>query len=375
MRCGVDVDLMLFADDSTERTTSVDGVRVTWVPPPGRRSGAVRMLGSALRFRTAYRAHDYDAVFLPEWGGIGALLPGGAPLATNLATGIRLGDWIAGRRNRDFALRLRLGRWLHDRLETRQIRRSRGLVSISAAVLRWNQHFVTRLPFAAIVRNCVDVALIRQQAAGERLPDDWPAPDGMASPTILFVGRRERRKGVLVAMAAFATLLGRYPTARLVLAGSSGDRRFEPTIAELLDAVPREHRAQVTFLGHVPGPRLFAAVRAADVAMCPSLWEGFGNVALEVKAVGTPLVVTTGSGFDDFCTSEEDCLMVPPDDAEALAGALARLLESATLRERLVYGATASLQRFTADAVAIDLVRAVEALLGTERGRGDHATD
>ena len=90
--------------------------------------------------------------------------------------------------------------------------------------------------------------------------------------------------------------------------------------------------------------------------ICPSRWEGFGNVALEVKAIGTPLIVTSGSGFDDFCTDGVDCLMVPPADSSKLAAALQRLIESPRLGRALAERALAG----------IGDVRA-----GSRRGRDD----
>ncbi|MEF2978543.1 glycosyltransferase family 4 protein [Subtercola sp. YIM 133946] len=383
-------------------------VRLVAVHDLSRLPVAGQLVARAMLFRRYVARARYDAVFLPEWGGIGALLPRSAALVTNLATGIRLGDWIAVRRTRDFPLRLRFGRWLQHRLETRQIRSSRGVVPISRAVLAWNERAIQGLPPARVVRNCVDIEAVRRQATHAPLPAEWPVdghrplragwpirvvgPPPEASPVggeeplpegslrgreagpaevraaggegaiILFVGRLERRKGVIAAMQAFAIVAASQPTARLVLAGASGDERFEPTRSQLLAHLTPGQRERVVFLGHVPGDRLAAAMARAALVICPSLWEGFGNVALEAKAAGAPLVVTTGSGFDDFCRDGEDALMVPPGDSAALAGAALRLLEHPELGERLVAAATASLERFTVGSVAADLEHAVLAL-------------
>ncbi|PPF79142.1 hypothetical protein C5B96_13275, partial [Subtercola sp. Z020] len=346
----------------------------------------------------------YDAVFLPEWGGLAALLPKGAPLVTNLATGIRLGEWIAGRQARDFPLALRPGRVLQDVLETRQIRRSRGLVPISRAVLAWNEQHVAPLPPATVVRNCVDLPRVARDAAEAPLPDGWPgdagaggadrgggrsavrrsaggegdagaaggdrgggrAGGGGGAPVVLFVGRLERRKGVLPAVEAFGAVLQRHPEARLVLAGASGDARFEPTRRELLQRLPGRARERVTFLGHVPGDRLAAAMAQATVVLCPSRWEGFGNVALEAMGAGAPLIVTTGSGYDDFCRDGVNALMVAPDDPAALARSVHRVLAEPGLAAHLKAGAAARLDRFDPDVVAINLAAAVRDLLAAD---------
>lgn len=99
--------------------------------------------------------------------------------------------------------------------------------------------------------------------------------------------------------------------------------------------------------------------------MCPSRWEGFGNVALEVKAIGTPLIVTSGSGFDDFCMDGVDCLMVPPKAADLLAHALHRLLASPALGRSLTLPALEKIAQFAPDPVAADLIATVDLLLGS----------
>jgi len=353
---GIEVDLVLFSDDDLaprviHGVTLVAHHRLHRMPP------WAQLLLRPVLLRRQFRSRRYDRVFLPEWGGIAAALPASAPLVTNLATGIRLGDWIAGRDHRAYPRGRRLARRIQDHLETRQITRSRGVVSISRAVLDWNASNVAGLPQSSIVRNCVDVAAVRDAVV------DLPESAGpSAAPVILFIGRLERRKGVLPTMRAFAELLREHPSARLLLAGSSGDSRFEPSRQQLLAFVPEQHRQQVRFLGHLESEELFREVRSATVALCPSLWEGFGNVALEVKAAGSPLVVTTGSGFDDFCTDGVDCLMVAPDDAPALADAVSRIIASPDLAETLVRGGQASVEAFQPASVAPDLVAAVERL-------------
>jgi glycosyltransferase involved in cell wall biosynthesis len=83
----------------------------------------------------------------------------------------------------------------------------------------------------------------------------------------------------------------------------------------------------------------------------PSVWEAFGIVALEAMAVGRPVVVTSGSGFEEFVRAGRDGLVVPPLHAEALAEALRTLLDDATLRRRLSSSAASRAEEFTATAI------------------------
>ncbi|GIG24047.1 glycosyltransferase family 4 protein [Cellulomonas denverensis] len=358
VRSGAEVDLLVLSGEPVTGHRR-DGVRV--LPAPAVTGGVRR----ARAVRDVFRAGEYDRVFLPEWSALGSRLPRSAPLLTNLATSTRLAHEVAGFTPRSFGLRGGARVLLQQRREDRQVRRSAGLIAISRAMLDWNQRTLGGLPPARIVRNCVDVAGVRAAAQTAELPAGWPGGDG---PVLLFLGRLERRKGVVDAFAAFAEVAARRPDARLVLAGASGDRRFEPDRPALLGMLPVAARDRVTWLGHVPGPELHRGVRAAAVTLCPSRWEGFGNAALEAKAVGSPVVLTSGSGYDDFCTDGVDSLLVPPARPDALAAAVLRLLADPVLAAELGRRARAGADRFMPDPVAVDLLAAADQLLGPAGG-------
>jgi glycosyltransferase involved in cell wall biosynthesis len=74
----------------------------------------------------------------------------------------------------------------------------------------------------------------------------------------------------------------------------------------------------------------------AQVAVVPSLYEGFSLPAIEAMACGVALVATTGGALPEVVgTDGETGLLVPPDDPGALAAAIARLLDAPELRARL----------------------------------------
>lgn len=362
VRHGAEVDLLVLADGPVLPDADLAGVRLlAVVPVPPGTSRPAALLRRAAAVRRTYLAGSYDRVFTPEWGALGVRLPATAPLLTNLATSTRLTNEISGFSRRSYGPRGGAVIAVQSALEDRQVRRSAGLVAISEAMLRWNRAAFGHLPDARVVRNCIDVERVQTEAEAAPLPAGWPPADG---PVVLFLGRLERRKGVTDAFAAFAEVARRHPTARLVLAGSSGDRRFEPDRTELLADLPPAARDRVTWLGHVAGDGLYRGIRDAAVTICPSRWEGFGNAALEVKAIGGALVATSGSGYDDFCTDGEDSLLVPPADPAALATAITRLLDDPRLAADLGGRARAGAGRYTAYAVAVDVLAAADDLLG-----------
>jgi glycosyltransferase involved in cell wall biosynthesis len=118
---------------------------------------------------------------------------------------------------------------------------------------------------------------------------------------------------------AWRAVRERVPTARLILAGVGPQRlQLELLAAELgiADAIE--------FAGLVGDLRaLFAA---ADGFVLPSRYEGMSNALLEAMAAGMPCVATRVSGSEDIIVDNESGLLVPPEDAEALASALVAIL-------------------------------------------------
>ncbi len=103
----------------------------------------------------------------------------------------------------------------------------------------------------------------------------------------------------------------------------------------------------------------------AEVAIVPSLYEGFSLPAVEAMACGVPVVATTGGALPEVVGADgETALVVPPDDPGALAAAIARLLDDPELRVRLgAAGRQRVLTRFTWGVTAEGTARCYEAML------------
>ncbi len=79
-----------------------------------------------------------------------------------------------------------------------------------------------------------------------------------------------------------------------------------------------------------------AHYRQAAICVVPSLWhEPFGLVAVEAMAAGRPVCASDSGGLRDIVVHEETGFLFPPGDADALAGALERLLDSPALCQRM----------------------------------------
>lgn len=126
-----------------------------------------------------------------------------------------------------------------------------------------------------------------------------------------------------------------------------GEADYEPDYAGRLAERIRESRLEdrIVFRGRLDGPGLDAAYRSADVFVAPSLWEGFGMAVLEALLYGLPVVATRVGAIPELIEDERNGLLVPPNDAAALAGALGRLASDPALRARLSAGARESGER------------------------------
>jgi len=106
----------------------------------------------------------------------------------------------------------------------------------------------------------------------------------------------------------------------------------------------------------------------AEVAVVPSLYEGFSLPAIEAMACGVPVVATTGGALPEVVgESGETGLLVTPDDPGELASAIARLLDDPELRARLgAAGRERVINRFTWEVTAAGTAACYQALLAGE---------
>jgi glycosyltransferase involved in cell wall biosynthesis len=158
---------------------------------------------------------------------------------------------------------------------------------------------------------------------------------------VVAVGRLVEQKNHSLAVRAMASV----PHASLVILGSGPLGHELQQLALELGVADRVA---------LPGDRADArsVMASADVVVLPSLWEGLPLVGLEALAARTPLVATAALGIKEILKSEVHCLLVEPDDPEALAAGLRRVLGDPSLAARLVEGGAELVTSFTESAMA-----------------------
>lgn len=161
------------------------------------------------------------------------------------------------------------------------------------------------------------------------------APAAGEPPHLLAVGALIPRKGYDVLLAALARL--RHLDWRMTVVGSL-DRAPATARAFVRTAEEAGLGDRLRFAGEVDDEALAGVWLDADLFVLPSRHEGYGMAHAEAIAHGLPVISTTAGAIPDT-VPDMAAILVPPDDADALATALARVLAEPGTRQRLRAGA------------------------------------
>lgn len=249
----------------------------------------------------------------------------------------------------------------------RRIQAASVIVGCGAHVIRKVQN---RFPGLAIdgrvVYNGSDIERFTPRA-------DHAATDVGAARRLLFVGRISPEKGVHLLVDAFVKIARQLPDVRLDFVGGVGSLPAEflvslsqdplvqnlsrfygcDYLAEVERRIPRNLKARVAFHGNVPHRDLPAHYANATIFVNPSLSDAFPLTIVEAMSAGVPVVASAVGGVREQIIDDVCGLLVAPDNAEALAGAICRLLEDDDLRERMATAARDRARRcFSWEAIA-----------------------
>lgn len=189
---------------------------------------------------------------------------------------------------------------------------------------------------------------------------------------IAYFGMMNPSKGVGTLMEAVARLRGEERPVKVVMVGEgvgasdSTNRAYRERILSLVAKLGLG--GEVVWTGHLPPEEVSAHLVASDLCVLPyqdgaSYRRGSLMAAL---AHGLAIVTTYGapSGPLPPLVHGENCFLVPPEDAIALAQAIATLLNSRQLRERLAAGARATAGAFSWEGIARETVKLYQEVLG-----------
>ncbi len=179
--------------------------------------------------------------------------------------------------------------------------------------------------------------------------------DAMRPPRIAYLGRLEAYKRIDLLLHAASRLIDRFRDLDILVIGRGPERARLEQLAERLGLASRTR-----FTGFVSDAERDALLATTRACAFPSEREGWGLTVIESNALGTPVVASDAPGLRDSVRHGETGLLVRPGDPEAMAEALARLLEDSTFSAQMRRAAHAWSQRFDWDRAADDMESAVE---------------
>jgi glycosyltransferase involved in cell wall biosynthesis len=150
-------------------------------------------------------------------------------------------------------------------------------------------------------------------------------------PTVVFAGRLVPEKGVDTVIRAIAQLRPEIPALRFLIAGQG------PELASLQHlATELEVEDNITWLGHLPQPKMEQLFASAWVQVVPSRWEEpFGNVTTEAMMRGTAVIASQVGAQPEIVAEGETGFLVAPGEVAPLAERLHRLLLNSALAEEM----------------------------------------
>jgi len=158
-------------------------------------------------------------------------------------------------------------------------------------------------------------------------------------------------KGVDHLMRVFARLLGTQANCRLVITGEGRQRPSLDALADSLAVAPN-----VVFAGYSADPIRTAG--AYDIAVCPSLFEGFPNTVVEYLAAGRPVVTTEAGGVTEMIRHRENGLLVPCGDEDRLFEKIKELLLDRDLSMTLQRNARQTIREKFSEDIMLDQLEA-----------------
>jgi glycosyltransferase involved in cell wall biosynthesis len=193
-----------------------------------------------------------------------------------------------------------------------------------------------------------------------------PPEHAFSRPLILYIGQLTRRKGPDVVVEAMPAVVGEHPAADFVFVSHNP---AEQTSLEERAAQLGTSR-NIRFVGQVSEEEKFALLRACDVYVLPTRYEGFGLPLLEAMACGAPLVTSDIPVVREIVENGVNGLLVPRGDSVALAAAILRLLGDQALRQRLADGGQETLrERFDGRQLAQQVARHYQEAIALAAGR------
>jgi glycosyltransferase involved in cell wall biosynthesis len=172
-----------------------------------------------------------------------------------------------------------------------------------------------------VVYNGIDTQTFRKQDGVLKEPN-----------SLIMVGNTEdRKKGILYLLQAMQILKDGVKIKLTIVDRKPPDTLYAPQLVREFGLEDR-----VTFSGRLDVAELVRCYSAAEIAITPSLYEGFGFPPAEAMSCGLPVITTRGGALPEVVGEDGEAgILVPPADPRSLAAAIKQLLANEPLRRKM----------------------------------------
>lgn len=313
-----------------------------------------RHLAYFLRLRTAVRGCDLVYALDPISVGLPALLASrlyGKPFLLRLG-----GDYAWEQGSQRFGVTKTLDEYTADTTGR----------TFSVRVLAWLQSFVATRAALVIVPSAYLGQIVSSWGVHlERLKVIHSAPRPLVVPesrdtlrqtcnyfgeVLVSVARLTPWKGMGSLISLVALRRARGITTTLIIVGDGPQRSIlETQVAELkLDGI-------VVFLGALTKPELGKVIKAADIFILNTAYEGLSHQLLEVMQIGTPIITTPVGGNPELITDQVEGLLVQVNDIAGYDTAVDMLMNHDDIRLACIAGAKLKIRDFNPESALLDL--------------------
>jgi glycosyltransferase involved in cell wall biosynthesis len=197
-------------------------------------------------------------------------------------------------------------------------------------------HYRVKPEKIAVVYNSVDLKAMSKATGGQ---------GRQRGKQVIAIGRLVRHKRVEGIITALCELGKKFPDASLAIVGDGPERESLELLAKKLGVSQK-----VRFYGSIDHDRTLELLKASDVLVLNSIYEGLPHIVIEAMACSVPVVATRIRGTDETIDDGRTGLLVSADDEKGLAGQIARLLQDRKLSAKLTASALTSVKgEFTWD--------------------------
>lgn len=256
-----------------------------------------------------------------------------AAWTTSFVAGLTGKPWVAVGHGMEFGAKGRIARWLNRRAYQR--------ADVVVAVSEYTRQALLSCGLQPrdlrVILNGADGSLFRPLPADEiealRDQDAVVAPEHRL---LLTIGRVDWRKGQDLVIRAMPAILREQPDVHYVLVGLPDRAPEMQQLARELGVADHVH-----FFGRQPTSRLAGYYNACDLFVMASRhtpdgdFEGFGIAAVEAALCGKPSLVTSDCGLVEAVVDGETGVVVPPEDVDAIAAQVIRLMGDDELRRTM----------------------------------------